>query len=196
MHGGRQIDRGAGLQLPAPSQRNGDDAAAAATKWAVARPAMPANCPQTALPTVVAPKTTVRNIASPRPRTQSGKRDLGRDVENGQDQRPRGAGDEAGADRDEGFMRKPEQHERDAGGERRPGDEAIGPELGLQPVEREGAADRADAERAEQDAVMFRPPGHLAARQQRQQRPIGGGEGKERQAPGPKSRANIRLLAA
>ena len=40
-------------------------------------------CPHAALPIVIAPKITVSRIASPRPRTQSGKRDLGRHVEAG-----------------------------------------------------------------------------------------------------------------
>jgi hypothetical protein len=48
-------------------------APAAARKCATGSPSMPATRPHTALPTVIAPKKTVKNIASPRARTQSGK---------------------------------------------------------------------------------------------------------------------------
>jgi hypothetical protein len=40
--------------------------------WVTGSPTIAATCPQTALPIVIAPKNTVTNIASPRPRTQSG----------------------------------------------------------------------------------------------------------------------------
>jgi hypothetical protein len=48
-------------------------APAVARKCATGSPSMPATRPHAALPTVIAPKKTVKNIASPRARTQSGK---------------------------------------------------------------------------------------------------------------------------
>src|SRR5271169_2398899 len=48
-------------------------APAAARKCATGSPSMPATRPHTALPTVIAPKKTIKNIASPLARTQSGK---------------------------------------------------------------------------------------------------------------------------
>ena len=72
MHGWRQIDAGGGLQLPAPSQRNGRNRAGGSEKCATGRPRTAASSPQTALPSVRQPKNTVVYNASPRPRTQSG----------------------------------------------------------------------------------------------------------------------------
>ena len=50
-------------------------APAAAAKCATGKPSIPATRPHTAPPIVMDPKMAVKNIASPRARTQSGKAD-------------------------------------------------------------------------------------------------------------------------
>src|SRR6266568_3075419 len=108
-------------------------APAAARPWATGRPTIAATCPQTALPSVMAPKKTVTNIASPRPRTHSGNATCAETLR----------------------LDKTAIHDT--------------PAITL--------ADSADC--SEQNTIEVRSTGDLAARNEREQRPIGAGEQEE-----------------
>ena len=91
-------------------------APAAARKCASGSPSMPATRPHTALPTVIAPKKTTKNIASPRahPIRQG---DLGGRIKARDDKRPRGSRNETCAESDYGIARDPQQNEPERGDE-------------------------------------------------------------------------------
>ena len=140
--------------------------------------------PQTALPSVIAPKNAVRKIARPRPRTHSGNATCAETnsvviivIHDAPAIRLASAattGSRAApySPRARIVPSVPSVARRS------------GPRQRLEPVERERPEDRTHADHAEQDAVDFGPVMHLRARDQRQKRPIGAGEGEKRQRRG------------
>ena len=95
-----------------------------------------------------------------------------------------------GEQRGNRFVRQAEQHHGDGGAGRRQRHQHVRSPFCLQRRQSERAADGADADDAEQDAVKLRSAGDLAAGDQRQQRPKGARKQKEAGSPRQASRAD------
>ena len=116
-------------------------------------------------------------------------RDLGRDEHRGHHDDPRRAGDEARDHRDFRAARDGEKRQReDRADAFRAPPRPIRPEPGLQGLERQRSDDRAEAEQRPSGDRTAPPRRAAVAGDQRHQRPIGAGEGKEGDAPGSASR--------
>ncbi len=182
VHGGCEVEPFAGLKLPEPGQGNGDDRAGRRRIMGDRQALHPGDL----APSGAADGRRAeddgeedRKAAAAHP---IGQGYLRRDIEGCQHHGPGCARDDAGVDRGERFVREAEENERERGGERAQRDDRIGPELAPQPVEPERPDDGPEADRAQEDAVKSRPAfGHLARCDERQQSPIGAGEGKERE---------------
>ena len=112
-------------------------------KSAAGTPTTPATCPQSALPSVMAPKKTVTKIASPRPRTQSGSATCAETLRLASTAIHETPASRLATSASDRLARQPEQKQRDRGAEASRGHEPIRSELALEPGQSESAGHRA-----------------------------------------------------
>ena len=154
-------------------------APAAARKCAAGNPSHAATSPHTALPSVRQPKKTVVYKASPRPRTQSGSATCAETLSVASAAIHDAPAMSARGERHHRLAGEAVKHHRQRLAERSERHQAVRPQFRFQPRQEKRAADRADADDAEQHAVKAGSAGDLPAGDERQQRPIGAGEQKE-----------------
>ena len=129
VHRRRQIDIGAGLQLPAPGERDGAQRAGGRDEMRDRQAVQLAIWPHTALPSVMRAEKTVTNSASPRPRTHSGSATCADTFRVDEHRDPRRAGEQARRQRSQRRAREPEQQQRDRRADGASRDQPIGAEL-------------------------------------------------------------------